>query len=121
MVKESKMTEIRFKLFYSMSDMGEVMKVILTRCPEFGENIKWRLVGDSRYCTFKELSDIISKRTFKKGQPLKFFIIDEKTGKKEGIGIDFSKGWPSFIGNKIIERINNSIDISDQMEKLGLL
>ena len=118
---EKASTMLTFNLTYMMVQRKEIVFIKLTSCPQLGENIKWSFLGDPQCYSFAKFREMLSQTPYRRGVPLKFYIVDEAAGRLEGIGIDISKDWPLDLAeDKIIAR-QGLIDISEQLGKLDLL
>lgn len=118
MIKEPKLTKIIFNLYYLLLPGGEIALVKLTLGPK-AKNIKWGLIGGSKYYTFNELSNKIFGRHYRKGENPKFYIINEDIDQKAPIGIDISSKWP--LSGPPREYVDCKLNISNQMRKIGLI
>lgn len=120
-MQEKVSTIMTFNLTYMMVQREEIVFVKLTSCPQVGENIKWSFLGDPQRYSFAQFREMLSQTPYKRGIPLKFYIVDEAAGKLEGIGIDISKDWPLGLAEDRIIARQGFIDISEQLSKLNLL
>lgn len=118
MIEDSKLTEIVFNLYYMPRSWGEIALVKLISGPK-AKNIKWGLMGGSKYYTFNELRNEIFGRLYRKGKNPKFYIINEDTDQKAPIGIDMLAKWPA--SGEPMECCGCKINISNQMRKIGLI
>jgi hypothetical protein len=83
------------------------------------KHLKYRLNDDPNHYSFSEMRDRVFELTIIKGYVLRFFLVNEKTGKKSSfINLDIFRIWEPE--KKSYEVMNYAIDISEYLKEIGL-
>ncbi len=120
LIKHSK---IIINLTFMSTQKNEIVTVTLKAIPLLVEEAKWTMLGDSLQYDYEEFRKMLSEIPFKKGSFLEIHIIKEERDKfrMEPVRINISKDWPTDLHKGIVLDVIATVNIYNQMEKLGFL
>lgn len=119
----NKYSRIVLNLIYMSSQANEFVKVKIKAIPLLADEAKWAILGDSLHYEYEEFRKMLPEISFKEGDILEIYIIKEEKDQLqlEPIRINISKDWPTDLhGGKVVDAIA-TVNISNQMDKLGFL
>jgi len=111
---------ITLNLSFMGTPENEVFTIQIKSIPPFGRKLKWTMLHDSQHYDYEKFKEMLSKAVFKKVDLLELHIINEDMGQLEPIRINLKKIWPGGLTGGNVKDTIYMINISRQMEKLGI-